>query len=81
MSNRFMTSRDTRIVHYPALGYFQYGHLKDSTLRDISKKCGELADHMTSNLPHNPETTHGLRKLLEAKDCFVRAALEIEKDG
>jgi len=29
-------------------------------------------------LPDGPELTSGLRKLLEAKDCFVRAALDKE---
>ncbi len=31
--------------------------------------CGD------STLPEGPELTAGLRKLLEAKDCFVRAAM------
>jgi hypothetical protein len=30
---------------------------------------------MISDLPDGPELSAGLRKLLEAKDCFVRAAL------
>jgi len=33
--------------------------------------AGELLRH----LPDGPELTTGLRKLLEAKDCFVRAAI------
>ena len=31
-----------------------------------------------SVLPEGAEKTAGLRKLLEAKDCFVRARLESE---
>jgi hypothetical protein len=31
---------------------------------------------MVDHLPDGPELTVGLRKLLEAKDCFVRAALD-----
>lgn len=34
-----------------------------------------------ANLPDGPELTSGLRKLLEAKDCFVRAALDIAHDN
>jgi hypothetical protein len=34
-----------------------------------------LAEAMIVELPDGPELTAGLRKLLEAKDCFVRAAL------
>ncbi len=30
---------------------------------------------MIQNLPDDPEPTTGLRKLLEAKDCFVRATV------
>lgn len=33
---------------------------------------------MDELLPDGPEKTAGLRKLLEAKDCFVRAALDRE---
>jgi hypothetical protein len=56
--------------------FFSYEHLKEGTLRDTSQKCHNLALEMYSdeNLD-GPELTVGLRKLLEAKDCFVRAAL------
>jgi hypothetical protein len=35
---------------------------------------------MISTLPDGPELTAGLRKLLEAKDCFVRAAVAAGDD-
>jgi hypothetical protein len=34
-----------------------------------------LASDIVAHLPRNPERTVALRKLLEAKDCAVRAAL------
>jgi len=34
-----------------------------------------LAYNLVDQLEDGPEFTAGLRKLLEAKDCFVRAAL------
>lgn len=34
-----------------------------------------LASRVHANLPRNPERTAALRKLLEARDCAVRAAL------
>lgn len=37
-----------------------------------------LAEQLTDNLQDSPELTAGLRKLLEAKDCFVRASLDLE---
>lgn len=56
------------------LKYFTYQHLPEH-LQDVSKRCSDLALYMSENLPETPEVTVGLRKLLEAKDCFVRAKL------
>jgi hypothetical protein len=55
--------------------YFSYDHLTNDKLRDVSRECAELAYYMLRVLEDSPELTVGLRKLLEAKDCFVRAAL------
>lgn len=55
--------------------YFDYEHLPPD-LRCISKLCADLAAEMIGSLPDGPELTTGLRKLLEAKDCFVRAKLD-----
>jgi len=55
--------------------YFSYDHLK-TPLRGISEQSHDLAEAMITALPDGPELTAGLRKLLEAKDCFVRAALD-----
>lgn len=54
--------------------YFAWEHLP-THLQEVSRPCGELAAAMIEALPDGPELTAGLRKLLEAKDCFVRAAL------
>lgn len=54
--------------------YFAYDHLP-AHLQVISKPCHDLAEAMVDALPDGPELTAGLRKLLEGKDCFVRAAL------
>jgi hypothetical protein len=58
----------------PMLQFFQYDHLPP-TLREISRACAKLALGAVAALPRNAERTAGLRKLLEAKDCFVRARL------
>lgn len=55
--------------------HFSFGHLPPH-LKVVSEHCHDLAEHMIDNLPDGPELTAGLRKLLEAKDCFVRAALD-----
>ena len=54
--------------------YFSFAHLPEQ-LQIISKPIGDLAKLMTDTLPDGPEKTAGMRKLLEAKDCFVRAGL------
>ena len=41
----------------------------------IADYCGGLAQRMLDRVPRSAERTAGFRKLLEAKDCFVRAAL------
>ena len=58
----------------PILKYFKYDHLPKH-LQEISKPFSELANLMDVNLPNGGEKDAGLRKLLEAKDCFVRAQL------
>lgn len=58
----------------PIMKYFAYAHLPEH-LQLISKPLGELAELMEETLPNNAEKSAGLRKLLEAKDCFVRAKL------
>lgn len=55
--------------------HFDYQHLPPDLSR-VSAGCAALANVMISDLPDSPELTAGLRKLLEAKDCFVRAAVE-----
>lgn len=52
--------------------YFEYKHLPEH-LQLVSKSIHDLAHKMNDELPDSAEKTVGLRKLLEAKDCFVRA--------
>ena len=59
------------------LRYFSFDHLPEGPLRATSEACAEVAYLMANDLPESAELTAGLRKLLEAKDCFVRAALDL----
>lgn len=59
----------------PIMKYFQYTHLPRH-LADVSQPICEIAEQYDHALPDCAEKSAGLRKLLEAKDCFVRAALE-----
>ena len=56
--------------------YFEFDHLPEGPMRETSASCAVLAKDIDSNLVESAEKTAGLRKLLEAKDCFVRAKLD-----
>lgn len=66
----------TMLAETPIMRFFHYAHLPDG-LREISKHFAELALMMVNTLPPSAERTAGLRKLLEAKDCAVRASLPV----
>jgi len=61
---------------YGILKHFAWAHLPEE-LQPYSKNCADLALQMCAMLKDSPELTVGLRKLLEAKDSFVRASLEV----
>lgn len=61
------------IVH-PIMRWFQSAHLPDH-LAKVSQSCQDLAEKMDVQLGAGEEKSEGLRKLLEAKDCFVRQAI------
>lgn len=66
--------------HDYLLQFFAYEHLPPH-LQAVSKSFGELAERIVETLPSNPERTVALRKLLEAKDCAVRAVLFKSAEG
>lgn len=61
----------------PLMQFFDYVHLPPF-LQGISQRFNQLAQEMVDELPVNAERSAGLRKLLEAKDCMVRARLFID---
>ncbi len=73
---------DDRIPHYPRdvlkeepiLQFFAFAHLPEH-LRKHSQPFCQMAYMIAEDLPPNPERTVALRKLLEAKDAAVRAAV------
>ncbi|MFJ2567915.1 hypothetical protein ACIO02_34115 [Streptomyces sp. NPDC087568] len=68
-----MTNRHPGTTHL--LRYFESSHLP-AHLQGFSAPFSELAHELVDHLPDGPELTAGLRKLLEAKDCIVRAAVD-----
>lgn len=61
----------------PFLVYFKYDHLPEH-LQKVSTHFSALAYNMVNVLPRSAERTVMLRKLLEAKDCAVRACLDAQ---
>lgn len=59
------------------LRFFDHSHLP-KRLAKVSKPFGDLAAQMAHELD-GPEVTVGIRKLLEAKDACVRAALGTDR--
>jgi len=59
--------------HY-LIQFFSYEHLPQH-LKVVSQDFCILARTIDRSLPDNPEKSTALRKLLEAKDCAVRAVL------
>jgi len=55
--------------------FFECDHLPEQ-LQQISAPICELARDLDNELIDCPEKAAGLRKLLEAKDCFVRASFQ-----
>ncbi len=56
------------------LQFFTYAHLPVH-LQEISKPFADLARMIFDNLPDNSQRDEALKKLLESKDCAVRAQL------
>lgn len=55
------------------LKWFAAAHLPRNDLRELSMRFRDLAYQVCAELEPGPERTVALRKLLEAKDCAVRA--------
>ncbi len=65
-------------AHERILKHFEYSHLSP-VLQQVSGPICELARDMViacESSEDPAEVTTGLRKLLEAKDCFVRSMVK-----
>lgn len=60
--------------------WFTTDHLSLRLLK-IANPIKDLAEKMEAILPDGPEKSAGMRKLLEAKDCFIRAQVEAIQNG
>jgi hypothetical protein len=69
-----MAEKNKQIENEYLLQFFVYEHLPEH-LQTVSKPFGDLARQICDTIPRNPERTVALRKLLESKDCAVRAQL------
>lgn len=62
------------------LRYFEYAHLPVGIMMDTSRPFQALAQRLVTMLPSSAERSAALRHLLEAKDCAVRAAMDLSTD-
>lgn len=69
-----MCPMENQVSNNPIMKYFDFAHLPPH-LQAVSGEVYALAHSLNALVPDGPEKSAGLRKLLEAKDCFVRAAL------
>lgn len=60
----------------PIMRYFEYAHLPEN-LAVVSRQFFTVAAWVDGSLPDGAEKSTALRKLLEAKDAAVRAALDL----
>lgn len=68
---------EQRMQPYPILQYFTSAHLP-AHLREVAEPFETLAQTLAARPTAAPaEVAAALRKLLEAKDCAVRAALVV----
>ncbi len=68
-----MDESDIHPATQAVLAFFAYEHLPPH-LAAVSRPFAKLANDVATTLA-GPEVTVALRKLLEAKDCAVRAAI------
>ncbi len=61
-------------MEHHLMQFFYYEHLPEH-LQEVSRHFCFVAEEMIKILPNNSEKDEALHRLLEAKDCAVRARL------
>ena len=61
------------------LQFFAYEHLTSDYLKSVSQPFGEAARKLVASVADSAERSAALRRLLEAKDAAVRAAVLTQK--
>lgn len=56
--------------------YFKSSHLPEGKIQKIAQSFRSMIVDLNKLTPEGPEKSAGVRKMLEAKDCFVRANLD-----
>ncbi len=62
------------VANEPMMRFFAWSHLPPE-LQEVSSPFYDLARRIVETTDYGPERTEALRKLLESKDCAVRASL------
>lgn len=61
--------------------WFRFAQLPPGPMRETSKRFCRLAVELVYSVAPGPERTVALRKLVESKDCAVRAVIEGEQSA
>lgn len=75
-----MTTPERHPATTNLLRWFEFEHLPPH-LKTVSANFHALAHAIADDTPDHPELSAGLRKLLEAKDCIVRAAVDAHRSA
>ena len=82
MNRKYLQSlEDLKMAKYTphqSLKYFEFGNLPEH-VQVVVKPIHALAVKLDKSLPNGSEKSAGLRKLLEAKDCIIRAAIDAQQ--
>jgi hypothetical protein len=68
-----LSNRDAELAEIAY--FFAFDHLPEGDLTDLASIIANHALWIATVLPDSNELNVGMRKLLEAKDCFIRAAI------
>ena len=76
--------KENEAMKHPAnqsiMQWFHVGdHLPEGLPRRVIVTLKLAAEQLNRDVPDGPEKTAGLRKLLEAKDCMIRASMPFER--
>ncbi|WP_370246889.1 hypothetical protein [Nocardioides sp.] len=79
--NAFVQTYSGKTEIVAMLRWLDPGHLPEAhPAREVFAALGALVKQVLPMTDGDPEAVAGVRKLIEAKDCFVRAAVRLHEE-